>query len=170
MYDEMSCNSTYRLRYWNLVPQRHAVMIIDFCCNSTYRLRYWNTRTQTLWIRRNCVATAPTVYGIETHWSSYSNRFTVFELQQHLPFTVLKPWDNSKIVSAWLLRCNSTYRLRYWNATSFWISYNPDLIVATAPTVYGIETMSYCTPYQYNFFVATAPTVYGIETVSLFVA
>ena len=35
----LSCNSTYRLRYWNpfLVPTRTAVMI---SCNSTYRLRY----------------------------------------------------------------------------------------------------------------------------------
>ena len=37
-------------------------------------------------------------------------------LQQHLPFTVLKPhWRNNclKLIEQW--RCNSTYRLRYWN-------------------------------------------------------
>ena len=39
------------------------------------------------------------------------------------------------------------------------------VLVATAPTVYGIETHSY----YYNLIpefrrVATAPTVYGIET------
>ena len=38
--------------------------------------------------------------------------------------------------------------------------------VATAPTVYGIETPTeFNKPNTKNFFVATAPTVYGIETV-----
>ena len=36
--------------------------------------------------------------------------------------------------------------------------------VATAPTVYGIETMSSFTYPVRPFAVATAPTVYGIET------
>ena len=37
--------------------------------------------------------------------------------------------------------------------------------VATAPTVYGIETIEQCF-HRFNFvwIVATAPTVYGIET------
>ena len=38
--------------------------------------------------------------------------------------------------------------------------------VATAPTVYGIETQSYPRTIVYDYTeVATAPTVYGIETV-----
>ena len=65
------------------------------------------------WIQQ--VATAPTVYGIETHFSSYNTfRFTSS--------------------------------------------------VATAPTVYGIETQISLTMDFLKSFVATAPTVYGIET------
>ena len=36
------------------------------CCNSTYRLRYWNMSNSHLIVSREVVATAPTVYGIET--------------------------------------------------------------------------------------------------------
>ena len=63
-----SCNSTYRLRYWNLacsisLSKKHKVATVltvygietnqqigssgsnpVVCCNSTYRLRYWNLR------------------------------------------------------------------------------------------------------------------------------
>ena len=61
-----------------------------------------------------------------------------FELQQHLPFTVLKP---SLVVE-------------YSTVTLF---------VATALTVYGIETRAIITTSLFNI-VATALTVYGIET------
>ena len=37
-------------------------------------------------------------------------------------------------------------------------------IVATAPTVYGIETIREAVQLQILPCVATAPTVYGIET------
>ena len=37
-----------------------------------------------------CVATALTVYGIETYDASAQGAVAVFKLQQHLPFTVLK--------------------------------------------------------------------------------
>ena len=39
----------------------------------------------------------------------------------------------------------------------------PFIFVATAPTVYGIETFHFYTLFL-RFRVATAPTVYGIET------
>ena len=39
---------------------------------------------------RHAVATALTVYGIETFLSSPTNVRIIFALQQHLPFTVLK--------------------------------------------------------------------------------
>ena len=61
------------------------------------------------------VATAPTVYGIETKNSFFSGPAIAIMLQQHLPFTVLKRYTT----------CN--------------INTNRS-IVATAPTVYGIET------------------------------
>ena len=64
---------------------------------------------------RHAVATAPTVYGIETlGMSRYCNR-PHWSLQQHLPFTVLK---HTNLMSRLKIRFR----------------------VATAPTVYGIET------------------------------
>ena len=43
---------------------------------------------------RHAVATAPTVYGIETHKTILTLQYILSELQQHLPFTVLKPKAN----------------------------------------------------------------------------
>ena len=60
------------------------------------------------------VATAPTVYGIETSSLSLISTPSC-SLQQHLPFTVLKPVESSLGTTA-------------------------IQSVATAPTVYGIET------------------------------
>ena len=61
------------------------------------------------------VATVLTVYGIETNRSLLSFMKTA-SLQQYLPFTVLKLRHGSAMTSAGVLcRCNSTYRLRYWN-------------------------------------------------------
>ena len=39
---------------------------------------------------RHAVATAPTVYGIETFSSNKVDKHIILRLQQHLPFTVLK--------------------------------------------------------------------------------
>ena len=115
---------------------------------------------------RHAVATALTVYGIETSQglSLYflSNAtlqqplpFTVLKqsakiwassptknmLQQPLPFTVLKQTIWTTYRSGWVGGCNSPYRLRYWNPSKVldaaWFS----RIVATALTVYGIETI-----------------------------
>ena len=88
------------------------------------------------------------------------------------------------------MRCNSAYRLRYWNCSEFheqdWKSLvaivltvyglkhsnilEPNFAqenVAIVLTVYGIETFQfrYCN-HRWSF-VATAPTVYGIETTKL---
>ena len=115
-------------------------------CNSTYRLRYWNY--QDSWpnvCALLSVATALTVYGIETYeimknLSSDEHAtlqqhlpFTVLKpnkikltaaisipLQQHLPFTVLKlPPNWNLLAKASILGCNSTYRLRYWNTAIY---------------------------------------------------
>ena len=110
-----SCNSTYRLRYWNLIivplfftsffgvatvltvygieTHYHLIYIAlgAYRCNSTYRLRYWNTppikevKTKAL----SCNST----YRLR-YWNEQKPTFTTF---YHV---------NS---------CNSTYRLRYWN-------------------------------------------------------
>ena len=87
---------------------------------------------------RPAVATAPTVYGIET--DILNPLLSIISLlQQHLPFTVLKLHDA--------------------------IATDCDSIVATAPTVYGIETFKTVALIQaLPTLVATAPTVYGIET------
>ena len=60
---------------------------------------------------RHAVATALTVYGIET-LSTLSYGKLMITLQQLLPFTVLKlsvKWPKEGT----LLSCNSSYRLRY---------------------------------------------------------
>ena len=59
-------------------------------------------------------------------------------LQQYLPFTVLKQDSNDRLLS-FVVRCNSTYRLRYWNEV---VAKAEDSAtkVATVLTVYGIET------------------------------
>ena len=68
---------------------------------------------------RPAVATALTVYGIETcKNNSYGVPYFFLRLQQPLPFTVLKPSRYP----------NSYYGLYTW-------------VVATALTVYGIETV-----------------------------
>ena len=134
-----------------------------FSCNSTYRLRYWNTpsRQKNLVYR---VATVPTVYGIETNGTDSSSSsksgtrlqqylpFTVLklvrsnwtslpladQLQQYLPFTVLKPKAGGRTLvdrplqqylPFTVLKLQQLLRL-----------HKPMAKVATVPTVYGIET------------------------------
>ena len=61
---------------------------------------------------RHAVATVLTVYGIETlTLRSYKSKF--LELQQCLPFTVLKLIQSGFYDSELLESCNSAYRLRY---------------------------------------------------------
>ena len=95
-----SRNSTYRLRYWNLLQLKHSKVTSCLSRNSTYCLRYWNfykssqERVNVLSIFVSCV-----------HESQQYLPFTVLKLfitqiiscktnsrsQQYLPFTVLKP-------------------------------------------------------------------------------
>ena len=91
----LSCNSTYRLRYWNRAILVAPKAFVSLRCNSTYRLRYWNMYQLLVGIRiEQHVATVLTVYGIET-----------LNNQQIL-------WDDLTE------RCNSAYRLRYWNTNA----------------------------------------------------
>ena len=110
------CNSAYRLRYWNFTNRFGDVAVLAACCNSAYRLRYWNGDDDYSWwssISR-LVATVLTVYGIETS-SNYKSICSWRRLQQCLPFTVLKPINKDLTLFISLFRCNSAYRLRYWN-------------------------------------------------------
>ena len=62
-------------------------------------------------MRTFSVATALTVYGIETTEVDKGAGDFPRKLQQHLPFTVLKL--DTPIYIAQCFSCNSTYRLRY---------------------------------------------------------
>ena len=91
-----SCNSTYRLRYWNSVSPASVVSNTS-CCNSTYRLRYWNT----------------------TIFNRYMHVFLSCNSTYRLRY-----W-NFCCCSGWFLgylSCNSTYRLRYWNSPGMLIT------------------------------------------------
>ena len=70
-------------------------------------------------VRYSFVATVLTVYGIETNYITIYFYVGLFQLQQYLPFTVLK------------LACCTSFHL-------LGLSY-----VATVLTVYGIETAKY---------------------------
>ena len=59
------------------------------------------------------VATAPTVYGIETEANNVTTNVFSIKLQQHLLFTVLKRSNCIPFISTKFLCCNSPYRLRY---------------------------------------------------------
>ena len=76
-----------------------------------------------------------TVLKLQTGIARNSN----LKLQQHLPFTVLKLYIKRDVV----------------------VEYDR---VATALTVYGIETFDLCSQLEPAAHVATALTVYGIET------
>ena len=182
-----SCNSTYRLRYWNSRIQVLAASME--CCNSTYRLRYWNLLIffnkscnswvatvltvygiETLNIFTSCgvrffnVATVLTVYGIETLPPSGVNNNWVRLLQQYLPFTVLKlTLILFSIIP--IYSCNSTYRLRYWNLRSA-ISFFNVLLKLQQYLPFTVLKRSKIFPLSIVWFmVATVLTVYGIETV-----
>ena len=101
-----------------------------------------------------------------TYWCCISNYFSW--LQQHLPLAVLKHSTVTFAMYFGVVRCNNTYRLRYWNCTltvariwrrrlrccnntyrlRYWNDttkgYQKDKIccVATTPTACGIETSS----------------------------
>mgnify|MGYP000949585542 FL=1 len=73
------------------------------------------TKLGSRWIANNklIVATVLTVYGIETNHRAFF-ALVAIQLQQYLPFTVLKHEHLRFIGGRCLtLSCNSTYRLRY---------------------------------------------------------
>ena len=93
-------------------------------------------------LKPSFVATVPTVYGIETVLLGLSIS-SIRSLQQYLPFTVLKPAVIGMIIDS--AKTGLT-------------------VVATVPTVYGIETNLGSANTAHSIPVATVPTVYGIET------
>ena len=111
----MSCNSAYRLRYWNnqITAPSTIASINQLQQHLLFTVLKLNICFQFIWMK-NIVATVLTVYGIET------------------PPRIFHPYNGYK-------RCNSTYRLRYWNLKYKLINCSR-CSVATVLTVYGIET------------------------------
>ena len=109
----ISCNSTYRLRYWNLSRGLPTAQF-NQGCNSTYRLRYWNIISTFLVLGKACDRCNST-YRLR-YWNTKS-----------VPLTSPSPG------------CNSTYRLRYWNDLTLSI-FGYLASVATVLTACGIET------------------------------
>ena len=88
---------------------------------------------------RPAVATVLTVYGIETRYSPCRRKIDLLRCNSTYR---LRYWNCVKAITfntSCSAGCNSTYRLRYWNAT-ITTSFTLTLDVATVLTVYGIET------------------------------
>ena len=114
------------------------------------------------------VATALTVYGIETQEPYHLILDSCRKLQQHLPFTVLKPSTSCSSLDSLLVVATAltVYGIETF-MTNIVFSNICTYFVATALTVYGIETaLSKLACLNFSLRVATALTVYGIETAS----
>ena len=159
------CNSTYRLRYWNFHISRNFLLLLWMvCCNSTYRLRYWNRNSFLIIISPDSVATVLTVYGIETRTITTTLGQPLYSCNSTYR---LRYWNLDKqIHNEALHSCNSTYRLRYWNSVI-----NPRRKLRRKQTCCNstyrlrywnlISRIKLCS----GIPVATVLTVYGIETV-----
>ena len=136
-----SCNSAYRLRYWNVTITTNFLIIDSFRCNSAYRLRYWNRIYLKILIKIYICCNS--AYRLR-YWNFAGERpsFKCF------------------------MSCNSAYRLRYWNR-SFLIHFKV-VLVATVLTACGIETWSQTASYRWKYPVATVLTACGIETMVFF--
>ena len=110
-----SCNSTYRLRYWNHLAMTSKQSI---SCKLQQHLPLavlkLNVSHLCLRLLVVSVATALTACGIETLPVGKAAKLLT-RLQQHLPLAVLKPIVLTAAVPCIEQGCNSTYRLRYWN-------------------------------------------------------
>ena len=87
---------------------------------------------------RPAVATAPTVYGIETVVWPVIVTSPPRGLQQHLPFTVLKHQIKKNQEKNRALQQHLPFTVLKRTESAFLQSVS---VVATAPTVYGIETI-----------------------------
>ena len=134
-------------------------------CNSAYRLRYWNgpAITIVLPLRQELQQCLPFTV-LKLLLALVATKVAPLKLQQCLPFTVLKLIMNMykggiimKVATVLTVYGIETQN-RYVISSSF--TWN----VATVLTVYGIETVCYW--YNWSWFcrVATVLTVYGIET------
>ena len=135
-------------QYLPFTVLKHSVTFAIICkhvfsCNSTYRLRYWNVIILAISTISDAifVATVPTVYGIETSIFLQQERHRIFQCCNST--YRLRYWNGVSKQLDYLedkVSCNSTYRLRYWNLSIAKKACFQASIVATVPTVYGIET------------------------------
>ena len=88
----------------------------------------------------NEVATVLTVYGIETADNVLSRKWK----RRCNSAYRLRYWNSFHFILGGqdLLGCNSAYRLRYWNRVKEIAAQNGCYLVATVLTVYGIETLT----------------------------
>ena len=132
-FDWISCNSAYRLRYWNVstgvFPQ--SIILLQQCLPFTVL-----KLTTTLHKNTQRVATVLTVYGIETfiYWmaaskllnvatvltvygiETFSTKYSFFIISCCNSAYRLRYWNNTFCTDHTMsMSCNSTYRLRYWN-------------------------------------------------------
>mgnify|MGYP003087518491 CR=1 FL=1 len=134
------CNSTYRLRYWNLFVRLGFLTDLSLCCNSTYRLRYWNYGFPNIH-RQLWVATVLTACGIETWYEPCSKCTT-------------------STVATVLTACG----IETYHPVLIQQSHQ---IVATVLTACGIETQSHSYLLLLHKHVATVLTACGIETLNI---
>ena len=115
LFQFMSCNSTYRLRYWNWVKTatkfvgRQALQqYLPFTVLKRKSRLFCVQHTQQL--QQYLPFTVLKLKDAEEYMKRGDNK-----LQQYLPFTVLKRDAVGGHLSPDDICCNSTYRLRYWN-------------------------------------------------------
>ena len=82
-------------------------------CNSAYRLRYWNPDSIVKCAKEYKLQQCLPLAVLKRRKSTKNIR--IYLLQQCLPLAVLKLSPNSKKNAENFEGCNSAYRLRYWN-------------------------------------------------------
>ena len=96
-----------------------------FSCNSTYRLRYWNKDISLkIMIQSLDVATALTVYGIETPLLFCCQQLRLLCCNSAYR---LRYWNTLLLTTRFAHDFRSSkniYYLRYWNSMNVWLSYS----------------------------------------------
>ena len=87
-------------------------------CNSTYRLRYWNDPYEQTTMTTIKVATVLTACGIETNQLRINLFSSFFCVATVLTACGIETLKKDMGLATKLQGCNSTYRLRYWNAAN----------------------------------------------------
>ena len=160
------CNSTYRLRYWNVF---RGVCVLHCVVGVATVLTVYGIETfspSSSFLAFSSVATVLTVYGIETVINKRIVFFLLFRLQQYLPFTVLKRHRHCEGSVLFYTSCNSTYRLRYWNHKNNLSQYLQNHLQLQQYLPFTVLKPNEVIFEERMVHVATVLTVYGIETIT----